>query len=146
MSTNLLQDEIWNQRDGTPIRVQDMGLGHLKATVRMLERQAKRIALQANLRDALMLTATALTVLGIDNNGQDILGPPVSLGPSGEMAQDALERDFAFRQDHPVQWLHTLPMLKEMDRRIQEHPDAPNPHAPGSPDWEIWVDKHQHIV
>jgi hypothetical protein len=140
-----MQTEYWTRRDGTRILLQEMELSHIKATIAMLDRQAPRIAMRHGLRLMSAALCTAPTVIGVDEHGRDIEGPSVSLGPSGDLAQNAFDRELDELRTHPHHWLHTLPLVRKLEQLIRDHPQTPNSHAPGSPDWEIWEDKRQHI-
>ena len=113
---NLGQTQTWTTKDGTTLLLTQMSLRHKRNVVAMLERYAASIELTVSCREMALLNQPVPTVLG--SHGRDIPGPPVSLWPGGEMAEEALLAEFDARQADPVAWLHTLPLVKELDRQI----------------------------
>jgi hypothetical protein len=118
-----MQDEYWETREGARVRPENMTLQHLRNTVAMLERKAVGIELRHTMRLLIELSTKVATVIGEDEHGQAILADRekwADLMPRGEMAIDAFERELDWRREHPVEWLHTLPLIAKMDRLIAE--------------------------
>jgi hypothetical protein len=121
--TNLMQTEYWETREGARLRPEDMALSHLRNTVAMLERKAVQIELRFTMKLLVELSQKVAHIIGQDEAGNDIEARPddwESLMPRGELALDAFERELDWRRDHPVQWLHTLPLVRRMDELIAE--------------------------
>ena len=126
MLSELHQDLVWHRRDGLPVALAEMDAGYCRNVIRMLERTAPSIQLKYTMAELTALTRPIPTVIGEDMDGTPVLASRqdwTSLMPSGEMAQDAFNRELEQRAADPVTWLHTLPLLVALDRRAQ----APTP-------------------
>ena len=93
------QRKVWVQRDGTPIKVKDMGDTHLINTIRMLQRAAGHIYDREVISAYLYATE-----------------------PGGDMAQDMFDQEFdRALEREPWDWLKDTPlvsaMFKELKRR-----------------------------
>jgi hypothetical protein len=60
------------------------------------------------------LGGTMLEVLGHDDNGDPVLGSPVSMMPSGDMACDAFDRELDDRAHDPEKWIKTTTLYKAL--------------------------------
>lgn len=121
--TNLMQTEVWTTREGLTVRVDEMELPHLVNTVAFLERKAPQLELRHTMNLLLVLAQKLPSIIGQDEQGNDIQSHPSDWQdtfPRGEMAIDAFEREMNWRHEHPVQWLHTLPLVRRMDELINE--------------------------
>jgi len=110
------QNEWWVTRGGQRIKLHEMSATHRRNVVRHLEHRAAAIEQAYTLSELRWLTRPIATVVGVDHEGRDIEGPPASLMPGGEMAQDALNAEWERRQADPVGWLHTTALVMELDR------------------------------
>jgi hypothetical protein len=97
------QEEWWAPKVGSMIRVVNMTDTHRWHTVRMLERNAHSIAMDEHWRMGLMA------------------GGP--LGPGGDMACDAFEREMGDLLRYPLEFLRSRPLYEALARRL------PTPHA-----------------
>jgi hypothetical protein len=89
------QRRVWYQRDGTPIFTWDMSLDHLNNTLALLRRNATRIHNRES---------WAMCYWGAG-----------SLGPHGDMAMDAFDREFTdMLEADPWEWLKSTPLVKAM--------------------------------
>lgn len=91
----LLHQRVWWQpRRGPMIKIHHMTDTHRLHAIRMLDRQAARIALYENMIESAWLSHP--------------------LGPSGDMARDAFEHELNRMLCEPIEWLHETPLLRSL--------------------------------
>lgn len=116
----LMQDQVWPKRDGSPVALAEMEIGHARNVVAMLDRAAARIERAYSMAEIRILSKPLPTVIG-EYKGESIYAPErewTNSMPSGDMASDAFDREIHERAENPVRWLHTMPLLEALDRRI----------------------------
>lgn len=116
----LSQGRTWIPNGRPPLPIADMDPGWRSNAANWLLRRAAGLADAYGLGEvAAMHLPAARVVLGLDKDGNDILGPEVSFAPpEGSMAADALERgmeeEHEQRTADPEAWLKTMPLYQAL--------------------------------
>ena len=107
----LSQGEVWFPNNKPRVRIQDMDLDWRRNAANWLVRRAASLEFSYTVGEMAWLSSgcggTWREVLGHDENLNAVLGDPVSMMPSGDMACDAFDHEQESRSADPAAWIQT---------------------------------------
>ncbi|MFI7042642.1 hypothetical protein ACIBI0_38695 [Microbispora rosea] len=110
----LNQGETWIPATGVPVKVMDMDQGWRSNAARWLLRRAGVLEFYCTFAEVQRLTSmTGQAVLGEDEHGNPVLGPPEII-PLSDHVEDALMREMDQRADDPQAWLKTTTLYRAL--------------------------------
>jgi hypothetical protein len=116
MYAYLNQGEWWFP-DGRPrVRIADMDESWRRNAAAFLLRHARGAEFRYTLGELDVLSTPVPFVVGVREDGTVVerTDPSVTLGPSGDMACDAFDREVEERRDHPEEWLKVTTLYQAL--------------------------------
>lgn len=115
----LNQGHLWVDRGGRRHDIAEMSVRYKRNVIGFLERRARYlVTMHGTGQLEAIFAPIGREVLGEREDGSPVLGEVVYGGPRGEMAQDRfdweMQRAQAEREDDPVGWLRTTPLLRRL--------------------------------